>query len=177
MNTLDEMIEVIQARKEGKIILWANMNQTAYKELDKDDDRFNFYLHTYMIKPEIQTAKCWEELGTVSGWYADDDSQVSKTIINHPANENNKNVWATKEQAEASLAMSQLSQLMRQVNGDWKPDWVGNGDKYVIYYFDGGINTAAFMDGHCFLSFETAKIRNTFLENHRELIEQAKPLL
>ena len=47
---------------------------------------------------------------------SDEDMEISATI--GVPKENMKDIWATKEQAEASLAMSQLSQLMNEVNKD-----------------------------------------------------------
>lgn len=86
-------------------------------------------------------------------------------------------IWTTKEQAEACLAMSELSQLMKEVNGDWQPDCKNNEYKHVIYFDNDNIEIEVFVNSHWFLSFKTKEIRDEFLEVNRLLILKAKPLL
>jgi hypothetical protein len=37
-----------------------------------------------------------------------------------------RNIFATKKQAEASLALAMLTQQVKDANGDWKPNWMQN---------------------------------------------------
>ena len=69
---------------------------------------------------EKEEVKCQEYLERLGGWYVNTDSKIYQLTDNEPTIEDNKNTQTTKEQAEACLAMSQLSQLMKDVNGDWK---------------------------------------------------------
>ena len=105
------------------------------------------------IKPLENEVKCWEDLG-----YA------------YPE-------WATLEQQVANNAMMKLSQLMKNVNGDWTPNWDGRGSKFTIYSFNNEIGKGVTYICPEFLSFPTEEIRDNFLENHRELIMKARPLL
>jgi hypothetical protein len=89
-----------------------------------------------------------------------------------------KNVFLTEEQAEASIALAQLSQLRDVYRNGWIPDYTnGFKPKYIISFFSEEINKD--MHGCCnnFLSFQDEKTRDLFLENFRDLIEKAKPLL
>lgn len=88
-----------------------------------------------------------------------------------------KNLLPNSQYAEAMLALCQLIQLRDCYNDGWVPDWTNCYDKYVIYptkdYIITGINTAICR----ILAFKTEKLRDEFLNNFRDLIEIAKPLL
>jgi len=93
-----------------------------------------------------------------------------------------KGEWPTRALAEAALAMSQLAWWMRQpeYNGsdqdEWC-DWNTYEGKYIICFFGEEISKSLIDKYCCFLAFKTKEIRDRFLEDRRELIEQAKPLL
>lgn len=136
-----------------------------------------FALDNY-TEQELTTkeVKCWEDLEIVDGWYLGSHSCISKAV-GCSMHRDNRNIFATKEQAEATIAIAMLSQLMKDVNGDWKPDWRNCNDKYVIIFVDEKIETPCYQSIRVFLAFSTREIRDKFLENHRSLIEKAKPLL
>ena len=74
--------------------------------------------------------------------------------------------------------MAQLSQLIQVYNDGWTPDWSDVTQyKFVIYYYKDEIETSYNCSESKFLSFKTDELRSKFLENFRDLIEQAKPLL
>ena len=114
----------------------------------------------------------WEDLGYIQGFWVKHNSSISRSSTHSPT-DGHKNLWATKEQAEACLAMSQLSQLMKRVNGDWNYE----GKNHGIYRVGDNIDNISFIVRSSFLAFPTSEIRDQFLEDHRELIEKAKPLL
>ena len=130
-----------------------------------------------LVKPKFPK---WEELGVVEGWYVDDDSELdnitstSSILLLDPCD---KNVWPTKELAEACLALSQLAQLRDYVNGDWKPDWNDGRIKSVIEVYRNGASTDRYTHTQYFLAFKDSEKRDGFLEAYRDLIEIAKPLL
>ena len=145
-------------------------------------DQENSDLSTGVIrfKEKDGLVKSWWDLERVHGYYTDEESEVIST--NHvPFSsgvwKENRNTWATKEQAEASIAMAMLSQLMKQANGDWTPDWKEGESYYAITFDYGKVVKAHRMGFSCFLAFESEEIRDEFLELHRDLIEKAKPLL
>lgn len=108
--------------------------------------------------------KTWEELGIISGYYVNSNSKIE--LYCFKTQQINRNVFATKELAEASIALAQLSQLREEYRQGWKPDWKNyDQKKYIIRSEDS------------FLSFKSAEIRDEFLNNFRDLIETAKPLM
>lgn len=78
---------------------------------------------------------------------------------------------------DAQVAMEMLF-LLREVYRDgWKPNWEDGNQKYVIFMHDNKIDKNSFQWTSQFLSFQTPEIRDEFLENFRDLIETAKPLM
>ena len=116
--------------------------------------------------------KTWQEVGKISGWYI---SQNSKIIyIEGDEGNSARNIYPTKELAEASLALCQLLQLRDRYNNGWVPDWSDETVKCVI-----GMNnkvTASYKNYHL-LAFKTRELRGIFFENFKDLLEIAKPLL
>ena len=95
--------------------------------------------------------------------------------------EGNKNLRKTEEQAEAQLALSQLSQLRaytRRNCGDWKPDWENENQwKHILFFVWKDIKyTKTNTWASAFLAFPERDVCTEFLEKHRDLIMQAMPL-
>ena len=60
----------------------------------------------------------------------------------------------------------------------WKPDWLNTEqDKFVLYTHNNVICLNRFVLGHNVLAFPTAEMRDAFLENFKELINETKELL
>ena len=135
----------------------------------------DFALLNYPELAKKQLPKSWEELGEIKGYYTERWSDAVSS--DGDTTKNNKNIFATKEQAEASIALAMLSQLREVYRDGWKPDWCNGSDKFSIEFFKNGLDKENYIN-HCqFLSFQTAEIRDEFLENFRDLILTAKPLL
>jgi len=119
--------------------------------------------------------KTWEELGSVKGYHVSDNVDSILSLYSNPWN---KQVYRTKEQAKASIALAQLSQLMFVYNKGWEPDWKNaNKKKYCIIFNVDVPSLSELLTTQHFLAFKTREIRIKFLENFRDLILQAKPLL
>jgi len=146
---------------------WYNGTDNELKELA---------VQTYPELAKKEIPKSWEELENIEGYYVSNSCYVFNAKINKIQN-SERNIFATKEQAEASIAMAQLSQLMKVYNDGWEPDWSINDEKYVIYFSENNIIVNYYFNQQFFLSFKDAEIRDLFLENFRELIEKAKPLI
>jgi translation initiation factor 2 beta subunit (eIF-2beta)/eIF-5 len=147
---------------------WYNGNDEELKQLA---------LQTFPELAEKELPKSWEELGEIDGYYVTSGCKVLSTCNFH-RDEDDKNVFATKEQAEASIALAQLSQLMKVYNGDWVADWTDNAEgKHCVWFFKNEIATDCSYSLSSFLAFKDAKTRDLFLENFRDLILTAKPLL
>jgi hypothetical protein len=142
-------------------------------EIDKKQSTFE----NIVFKPLIKgLPKSWEDLKEISGYYVDSYSNV-ECLIRVDSNCPNLNIFATTEQAKACLALAQLSQLMAVYNDGWVPDWTVADYKYVIYFVAVNIEKSDYKHSQHFLAFKTEELRNEFLENFRDLILTAKPLL
>ena len=146
---------------------WYNGTDAELKELA---------IQTYheLVKKELP--KSWEELKEVKGYYTSHLSivffqDVCKTKIT------NKNIFATKEQAESSIAMAKLSQLITVYNDGWVADYNNCNLKYVIYYNKEKPIITEVFNGRAFLTFKDKETAELFLKNFKDLIEIAKPLL
>lgn len=142
-----------------------------------DFEKSNLTEHTVVFKETKKALpKTWGELEGIRGYYVGADSFIREAIctpLNH-----NKNTFATKELAEASIAMAQLSQLREVYRNGWNPDWEDiNSVKYVIEFVQDQIEENHYYNTSQFLSFQSPEIRDEFLNNFRDLIETAKPLM
>lgn len=80
--------------------------------------------------------------------------------------------------AKAFEALAKLIWLRDYYNDGWKPDWSNrNQRKYTIEDYLGEIWYDEYTSAKKILSFRTDKIRDKFLEEQKELLEIAKPLL
>ena len=123
-----------------------------------------------------QLPKTWEELGKVKGFFVNSNSHIASCDTFTELNV--RNTFPTRELAEASIAMAQLSQLREVYRQGWKPNWNDiNKKKYCIQYCANRITTNSCFYTHEFLSFQSPEIRDEFLNNFRDLIETAKPLM
>ena len=134
-------------------------------------------LQTYPELEKKELPKNWEELGKITGFFTKYDSTIdcSKKILTR---ESNRNVFATKEQAEASIALAQLSQLREVYRKGWVPDCSddANTNTFCIEFYENKIYKENYVSRNRFLSFQDPETRDLFLYNFWDLIEQAKPL-
>ena len=130
-------------------------------------------------KKENKLPTKWEDLKYISGYFTDLYS-YSYYLENAEAEKANRNVFPTKVEAEACLALSQLCQLRDAYNGEPLADWCDCEDdntKYCIYFYEEKIWKLQNRRDRNVLSFKTAELRDKFLENFEDLILTAKPLL
>ena len=119
----------------------------------------------------------WEDLKTINGFYVANLSSIYKAKNNIPSIESCRNVFPTKEEAEACLALSQLCQLRDKYNDGWKPDWTKYSRKFTIFIYGDEANKGDVNGAKSVLAFKTKELRDKFLDNFKDLIEIAKPLL
>lgn len=142
-------------------------------EIDKDKSTFEEIVFKE-IKNDLP--KSWEDLENLKGFYVDGSSDIFESK-NPRAINGNRNIFATKEQAEASIALAQLSQLREVYRQAWKPDWKDDNIKYCIEFNFDSIDIDIWKHVNHFLSFQSREIASQFLENFRELIVKARPLM
>jgi hypothetical protein len=132
------------------------------------------------LYPELgkkELPKRWNELQEIEGYYVGINCNTFG-FFGGDTNKDNKKVFATKEQAEASIAMAQLSQLMKVYNDGWEADWSNNSSiKFNLYYFNNELIIIKDNGVRRYLTFKDQETAELFIENFKELIEQAKPLL
>lgn len=76
------------------------------------------------------------------------------------------------------LALMQLLVCREVYRHGWKPDWEkGTENKYCIINYFSEIQPTDYCFTDRVLSFQSAEIRDQFLENFRDLIEEAKELI
>ena len=143
-------------------------------EIDKEQSTFEQIVFKE-IKNELP--KRWGELNVLHGYYVNPNSSVSEILRGKPQGDD-MNTFATKEQAIASIALAQLSQLRQVYRQGYKPDYTDNyAVKYGIYFTNQGLKIGAFYENTVFLMFQSEEVAKQFLANFGELIEQAKPLM
>jgi hypothetical protein len=144
-------------------------------EIDRENSTFK---NIVFKKVENELPNSWEDLEFIDGFFVSSLSDIAKIGNNTTNDESNKNVFPTVEEAEACLALAQLCQLRDRYNDGWKPDWINNKEyKYSIVINNGEPFVETYFNVQKVLSFKTQELRDKFLENFRDLIEIAKPLL
>lgn len=129
----------------------------------------------------VELPKSWEEFCgdnpiKKNEYFIDEYGEITYAAEKHRAT-NLKNILPNKETAEAFLALMQLVQLRDCYRQGWKPNWKGKTVKQNIICFEGVLGTDWSINVQYVLSFQSKEIRNEFLANFRDLIEQAKGLI
>ena len=75
------------------------------------------------------------------------------------------------------VSLFMLEQAMKAYNGDWVADWTDKNFKWCISYKEDIVIVETWRSYNCFLAFKSRDLAEQFLENFRDLIETAKPLL
>lgn len=90
-----------------------------------------------------------------------------------------KEIYPTKELSEAAEALRRLLFLRDYYNEGWQPNWDINKVKYIIKrHGNRHFSNIETSENHpSVLYFKSKEIRDKFLEEQKELLEIAKPLL
>ena len=138
---------------------------------------------TYIVKEKKQgPPRSWEEfcekypiqldevkLDSICNTY-----EFEKITIRRPHND--RNVYTSKEEAEAFLALMQLRQLRKAWVGDW--EFSGDNECYaIVYTFKSGFRIGFYENINKRLSFPTKEMAEDFLNCFTDLCEKAKILL
>jgi hypothetical protein len=141
-------------------------------EIDTENSTFEQIVFKELKK---ELPKSWEELAEIEGYWVTPDSTVvyasQKTIFNHLI------IFKTKKQAQASIALAQLSQLRDVYRQGWEPDWIDRNKKFCILKELNNFTIDNYEYLPHFLSFQSQEIAEEFLNNFKDLIEEASPLL
>lgn len=129
-------------------------------------------------KKENELPTKWEDLKKLKGYYVNDLSEIFN--LRNANMTISKNLFPTKAEAEACLALSQLCQLRDAYNGEPLADWCDWSDantKYCICFYEDKICKTKNRGDEKILSLKTEKLRDKFVKNFEDLILTAKPLL
>ncbi len=87
--------------------------------------------------------------------------------------------YPSQELADASEALRRLLFLRDYYNEGWQPDWKSSKGfwKHSIVCYEGKIHKDLSYKISMIFTFKTEEIRDKFLEEQKELLEIAKPLL
>lgn len=93
--------------------------------------------------------------------------------------DDSKATYFTKDENYSAFeALRKLTILREYYNEGWQPDWKNDDEnKYVILIENNKIKCEKNYSYKRVLAFKTCEIRDKFLEEQRELLEIAKPLL
>ena len=147
---------------DGKIAIWKD-NKVVFED----------------IKPQFP--KTWEEFceqNTIkrSECYLDTSSCIIDMWDGKRDISSDRNVLPNKQAVEAHLALMQLHQLRDCYRQGWEPDCKGY-NKYVIFKNRDKYDVFTSSWGIRFLTFQDRERAEEFLNNFRELIEQAGDLI
>ena len=141
-------------------------------EIDKENSTFEKIVFK---KTSNNLPKTWEELKNIYGYYISSSSEITPSSVINASNYT-KNIFPTKELAEAVLVLAQLLQLRDKYNGDNK-GFIFLENNYCITFVDDCIEKSLLFHSQRVLAFRTRELRDKFYDNFKELIEIAKPLL
>ena len=110
--------------------------------------------------------------------YIDDSCNLVAAIGGYKRDvQKDRNLLPSKQAAEAHLALMQLHQLRDCYRNGWLPDWKEQSVKHTILIDHDDIVVGKSYVTSCFLAFQTEELAEEFLNNFRELIEQAGDLI
>jgi len=138
-------------------------------------DKENSTLDNIVYKSKAKSTR-WYDLGRIEGYYSSSYSSLESFDSCGPDSDN-ENTYATLPQCKAHLAQAKLSQIMKEVNGEWVADWSDGGqDKYYLILDRIGYKVLKCWKTPRFLSFKSKELAEQVLRENADLLEQYKPL-
>ena len=134
------------------------------------------------IKPKLP--KTWEEFCEQNNikkgeCYLDASSSIRELEISKRNKHTDKNILPNKQVAEQHLVLMQLHQLRDCYRQGWIPNWNDKKEeRYSILHYNTGhyvITDTTIVS--MFLTFQSEEITQEFLNNFKDLIEQAGDLI
>lgn len=142
-------------------------------EIDKEKSTFE----NIVFKEINKLPSSWKNLEHMGGYYVNPGSSTTHYKSSYCI-ARLKSTFKTREQAEASIALAQLSQLRDVYRQGWEPDWNNEyEEKYCVVFKRNDILVLDYLCLNHFLSFQDKETAELFLENFRDLIDKAKPLM
>lgn len=129
-----------------------------------------------LTKPNLP--KSWREWKQAHPYIGEEylitnSSEIISSIGYRPSD----NLLETREDAEAFLTLIKLKRLRDCYRQGWKPDWAKDDIKSVIQVEEGIIIPAWEISFSYFLTFQSEEVRDEFLNNFKNMIEQVKEFI
>lgn len=172
---MKKYIQLQDTYKTKKGDIWEHSSGKIYANIRTQllEDEYTLINNPYWFAVlDSEYAKSWKDLYMISGSFVDGNSDIAQ-ITGCSTSSCNKDIYATENQARASLAEAQLSQLLKEIyDGEgWKPVWDGVQAIYCITLYRGVPTVGQWFRNAIFLAFPTEELAEQFLENHRDLIK------
>lgn len=136
-------------------------------EIDKEKSTFEKIVFK---KKEKKLPKTWNE-------YVNNFGKVQFVNCFRDNTISYNGVTLSGKYLEQLFTLFKLIKLRDCYNDGWNPDWGSREYKYVVYSMKGKIICYESVDHQHVLAFKTNFLRDEFLENFKDLIEQAKELI
>ena len=134
------------------------------------------------IKPQLP--KTWEEFCKQNNINKEEafictscEIETIKKVNAQRIVDYDKNVLPSKQAAEQHLALMQLHQLRDCYRQGWIPNYTDNSKKWGITNVRNKLGIDVIINYGTFLSFQTKDLAEEFLNNFKDLIEQAGDLI
>lgn len=111
----------------------------------------------------------------IEGEHITDNSSVSR-ICTSAVSDDEQNVLPIGL-GKPMLALCQLLVCREIYRQGWKPDWNDDSSKYCIIPVRGEVSTSVTEHMNRVLSFQSSEVRDEFLKNFKDLIEEAKEMI
>ena len=102
-----------------KEALTVTLTAAQAKELHKLEPKFRDTILHGFTDEDLgldSRPKSWKDLGTIEGYYIQDNAEIKHPRICNITSNENKNIFANEMYAKSSRAYSQLSQLVENMN-------------------------------------------------------------
>jgi len=136
---------------------------TKYHQIHKDIvERFKDNFEEVKERPTS-----WEELWEIKWYFIGMDSDIGKTDGIFYSADSNKNIFLTKQQCEASLALAQITQLLAKYDIPEESD--------IRYNKKSSTATSWLVKRSKLLEFDTEEKCSHFYKHHADLISKLAP--
>ena len=142
-----------------------------------DVEKSNLEKGVIEYKKKDTTWVQWYELSSVEGFYLNSKCNVIKTMSPKACESSNRDIFSTKPQVEAIIAIAQLTHHLARVNGEWVPDYSSGKQKFAITCYGKTIHVEVYNFVSSFLVFKDEDTAVKFRLTYEDLIKQAAPIL
>lgn len=105
------------------------------------------------------------------------NSHIIKLVSSERDEREDRNALPSKQAAEQHLALMQLHQLRDCYRQGWKPNYTDDSQKWYILKNNDKLSVDWNISYSVFLNFQTREIAEQFLNNFKDLINQAGDLI